>query len=274
MKIVKSSRKKVRKFLIKNILLSSFIAIVAIVGFVVVFRMLTAQPEYIYAKIKVSQGLWWANTTKPSIWLAESIQKGDVEKSLAGKPVVEVLEVRRYPWWGSDEFLVYITAKLEVSKNKKIKRYTFKRSMIGVGSPIDLELSNAQISGTIVSLSDEPFPHNESKKEVTFIKKWAEPWEFDAIQVGDKYNNGEEDIFEILDKKVAYANTEYFAKSGNNYPIYSEQKVHITITASVSVREENNTIIFGEDQILRLGKEVNLSTEKYTFIDYLISEIR
>jgi len=259
--------------LIKNILLSSFIAIIVFVGFVVVFRMLTTEPEYVYAKIKVSQGLWWANTAKPSIWLAESIQKGDVEKSLAGKPVVEVLEVRRYPWWVTDEFLVYITAKLEVSKNKKLGQYIFKRSAIAVGSPVDIELSNTQISGTIIALSKQPFPQNESLKEVTFIKKWAEPWEFDAIQVGDKYNNGEEDVFEILDKKVSYANTEYFSKPGNNYPIYSEQKVHITITASVSVREENNTIIFGEDQVLRRGKELNLSTEKYTFTDYLISEI-
>jgi len=273
MKIIKNSIKKVRKFLVKNIFLSLFIAIIAFVGFVVVFRMLTAQPEYIYAKIKVSQGLWWANTAKPSIWLAESIQKGDVEKSLTGKPVVEVLEVRRYPWWGSDEFLVYITAKLEVSKNMKIGKYSFKRSAIGVGSPVDFELSNAQISGTITALSEQPFPHNESMKEVTFIKKWAEPWEFDAIQVGDKFNNGEEDVFEIIDKKIAYAQAEYVPRLGYNYPSYSEPKVHITVTAKILVREENNTIIFGEDQVLRLGKELNLSTEKYTFTDYLVSEI-
>jgi len=270
----KSWPQLVWKLVRANYFISIIAVIILFVGLIAAYKLLSSEDEYIYAKIKISQGLWWANTAKPAVWMVDAIKKGDVEVSLSGKPMIEVLEVRNYPWWSSDEYVVYIDAKIKVSKNKKTDTYSFKRVTIGVGSPIDLELPSVQTSGTIIEMSEKPFLKNKLIKNITFVKKWAEPWEFDAIQVGDTYNNGEEDVFEILDKKIANAQAEYMPKLGYNYPTYSESKVHITVTAKVLVREENNNIIFGEDQILRLGKGLNLATNKYAFTDYFISDIQ
>ncbi|KKQ36369.1 MAG: hypothetical protein US54_C0071G0011, partial [Candidatus Roizmanbacteria bacterium GW2011_GWA2_37_7] len=162
----KSWQKRIWEFIRANVFISIFAAIILFVGVVVVFKVVTSEDEYVYTKINISQGLWWANTAKPDIWLAQGIQKGDVERSLTGKPIVEVLEVRRYPWWSSDEYQVYITAKIEVSKNDTTGKYSFKRSIIGVGSPIDLEFSTVQVSGTIMTLSETPYKNTTTPKTV------------------------------------------------------------------------------------------------------------
>lgn len=253
--------------------ITAIVVIIFLVGLIAAYKIVNAEDEYIYARIKISQGLWWANTAKPSIWMVDAIQKGDVATTITGKPKIEVLAVRRYPWWDSDEHLVYITARMKVSKNEKRGTYTYDRSTIGVGSPIDLEFPDVQVSGTIIELSEKPIKHHAEMREVTIVKKWAEPWEYEGIRVGDIYNNGEENVFEILDKKITYAQAEYLPKTGYNYPAYSEPKVHITVTANMLIHPEGKKLIFGEEQVLRLGKRLNFATNSYTFADYFVTHI-
>ena len=35
---------------------------------------------YAYTRVKVSQGLWWANTAKPSIWMLKAFKKVTLKK--------------------------------------------------------------------------------------------------------------------------------------------------------------------------------------------------
>src|SRR3989344_3211224 len=124
--------KQLFKFLRINYIISILLAIVLFTLLMAGFRILTSEEEYVYAKVKVSQGYWWANTQKPNIWYARSIRKGVVEQSISGKANAEIISVQYYPFWGSDQYDVYMIVRLSVSHNEKTNKYTYKRSILGI----------------------------------------------------------------------------------------------------------------------------------------------
>ncbi|MFZ5932514.1 MAG: hypothetical protein ACOYT7_00280, partial [Patescibacteria group bacterium] len=122
----------------------------------------SGKPTYLFAKVKASQGLWWAASAKPNIWFPASIKKGDIETNLLGQPIAEVLEVRYYPYViegtpYEDKFDIYLTVKLAADFNKRSQKAIFKRSALSVGSPIELNFPTSAISGTIIEMSPEEF---------------------------------------------------------------------------------------------------------------------
>lgn len=272
MKLFGKILKKLWKFAIDNYFISIFLAAIAFVAVVSVYKLFLTKPTYVYAKVKVSQGLWWAATQKPSIWFLKALKKGDTETDLVGKPVAEILSVRYYPWFGSEQFDVYLSLKLKVSKNKKTGKYNFKRSTIGVASPIDLEFPSVQFSGTIIDMSDKLFIDTYIEKTVTLTKKYAYPWEYEAIQVGDLYFDGTSTVFTVLDKAATETRTLTEDAQGN-YPVDTEQKRYIVVKAKIKVNIINNQLFFGPEQKITLGRNINISTNNFTFNDYTVSKV-
>ena len=280
--------KKIRKFAKKNYFITAFFAIILFVGVISLYKLFATKPTYIYTKVKIGQGLWWASTAKPGIWLAGAIKKGDTETSILGGKSVEVLNVRYYPYYSSmaaDQFDVYLTLKLRVSHNKKTNQYLFKRTAVSVGSPIELELTSAQVDGTVVELAGEPFEEKYLEKTVYLTKRSAYAWEFDAIKVGDKYFDGENTVFEILDKsssdKLSFSADKFSISSSIpsienlyfTYPIIPETRKYITVKAKILVKEKNNQLVFAEEQVIRPGKLINLSTPNFVFTDFVVGKI-
>ncbi len=265
--------KKLLRFLLRNYFVLVFFACILFVGMVSVYKLFLIKPTYVYTKVKMGQGLWWASTQRPAVWFIETLKKRGEEKNLTGSPIAEMLNVRYYPWYGSSQYDVYLTLRLKVSGNPKTGKYNFKRSTIGVGSPIDLEFPSVQISGTIIDLNEKPFEERFVTKTVTLTKKGAFPWEFNAINVGDKYFDGERVVFEIIDKK----STDVAQIAGDSYGNYIgsdlEPKKYIMVKAKIKAQEKNNQLIFGEEQIISLGKTINISTFGFTFNDYAIGAI-
>lgn len=268
---IKKILKKLGKFLLDNYFLTIFFASIAFVGIVSIYKLFFTKPTYIYAKVKVGQGLWWASTLKPPVWFVKNIKKGMVEKDLVGKPIAQVLSVRYYPWWVSGEYNIYLTLKLEVTKISSGK-YNFKRSAIAVGSPVDFEFPIVQFSGTIIELSKKPFKEKYFTKRITLVKKEALPWEAEAIKVGDEYFDGEELVFKVLDKKVVSAQSVYNF-SGLYYPVESERKVHITVIGEIRLKEKDGQLVFGEEQVVKPGKIINLETKDFVFNGYTVKSI-
>lgn len=273
MKLFGKLLKKFFHFALNNYFISIFLAAIAFVVVVSAYKLFFTKPTYVYAKVKVSQGLWWAATQKPNIWFVKAIKKGDAETDLVGKPVAEILSVRYYPWYGSDQFDVYLSLKLKVSKNKKTGKYNFKRSTIGVASPIDLEFPSVQFSGTIIDMSDKLSTDLYIEKTVTLTKKYAYPWEYEAIQTGDSYSDGEETVFTILDK-TATETRSLTEDAYGNYPVANpEQKKYIIVKTKIKLRQVKDQLFFGPEQKIVLGKTLNISTNNFTFNDYTVSKV-
>lgn len=267
------SLKKLFKFAVKNYFISIFLLCILFVGFVSLYKLFVVKPYYIYAKVKVGQGLWWASTLKPSIWMATNIKQGDFEKDLTGKNIAEVIKVNYYPWRVADQFDVYLTLKLKVTPNKKTKKYNFKRSSIGIGSPIELDLSSVQVNGTITDLSEDELTDKYIDKTVILTKKYAYPWEYDAIKIGDKYNNGENNVFEVLDKKSSDTSVLYSDQTGITSSS-SDQRKYINVKAQIKVKEKNGQYIFGEEQIIQAGRPIIISTPNFSFNEFYIGSVQ
>ena len=208
-----------------------FIVVSAITIIFALMRMGTAKTEYVYVKVKVSQGFWWASTSKPSPWYAKAIKKGDIEYNILGKPIAEILEVRYYSVFAKDQptenkYDIYLTLKLAADYNNRTQKYIFKRSNLTIASPIDLETQSAQITGTVIKVSEQEFVDEYVEKTVFLTKSFAYPWEYEAIKVGDSYFDGEEIIFEVLDKnQVATSEivTDYY---GNLLPCHLTGQIY------------------------------------------------
>ena len=270
---MKFNWKTIWRFAFNNYFISIFIAIVAFVGFVSVFKLFFTKPTYVYAEVKVGQGLWWASTQKPSIWFVNAIKNAKVEKNLIGQPSAKILGVRYYPYFDTGQYDVYVTVKIRVSGNKKTGEYSFNRSTIGVGSPIDLEFPSTQFSGTIIALSDKPLKENYVEKTVYMTKKNAYPWEYNAIKIGDSYFDGKETVFQVIDKKSQDTSLISSDAYGNSNPNLTESQMYIVVKAKMRLKQENGQLIYGEDQNVTLGRNIGIATSNFAYNNFVVSQI-
>lgn len=269
--------KKLARFLShltrRYMLLLLFFLALCFVGAFVGYKVVFAKPTYVYAKIKVGQGYWWANTQKPNMWFVNAITKAKEEKDALGKPVTSVLSVIYYPYFGSGQYDVYVTVRLKVSKGGTSGAFNYKRSTIGVGAPIDLEFNSVQYSGTIIALSTKPLEEQYVEKLVTLDKKNAFPWEFDSIQVGDSYFNGKMQTMQVLRKQAS----DTYTLAGDiygNYPVPNDElKRYITIQVKLKGQMINKQFIYAEDQAVIPGRGISMATPNYVFNDFTIAKV-
>ena len=264
--------KKILKFFINNYFLSIFFACIAFVGLVSIYKLFFVKPTYVYVKVKVGQGLWWASTQKPSIWFVKNFKKGDKELDLTRKPIAEILSVRYYPTYLTNQYDVYLLIKLKVTKMGSGK-YNFKRSAIGVGAPVDFEFPKVQFSGTIIELSEKPIKEIYQEKTIIITKRNANPWEYDSIKVGDFYFDGQEKVAEILEKNAKNTQTLISDALGNYPDIAPEQRKYIFVKLKIKGKIKDNKFVFAEEQIITPGKTINLTTQNFQFQDYVVAKM-
>jgi hypothetical protein len=269
-----AGRKKRKNIPIATIL---FIIIPILVVIIALTKIATKEPDYVYVKVKVAQGLWWAAFTKPNMWYTKAITKGVKEYDLLGEPIAEILEARYYQTEDSsihaDKFDIYFTVNLSADYNKRTQKYTFKRSDLVVGAPISLNTPSVQITGTVMEISEQKFDDRYEEKIITLTKKLAQPWEYDAIKIGDKYFDGEEIIFEILTKHqypTAALTSNWY---GSTSPYLSESLRYITIKAKIKVKARDGKLFYGEEKTLSSGKSFVVAIDNYNLHGYVISKI-
>jgi len=275
MKLLKFIR-KLWRFAVDNYFISIFLACIAFVVFVSAYKLFFTKPTYVYARVKMGQGLWWATTQKPPIWFVKNIKKGDVQKGLTSQLIAQILSVRYYPW--GSQYDVYLTLKIRVTGNKKTGEYSFNRSTIGVGAPVDFEFPSSQFSGTIIDLSEKPFKEKYIEKTI-YLAKGQGYWKdytfpYDNIVVGDKYFDGEDYVFEVLDKKLQkqiWSVTNNL--TGELFEREAETNQTIIVKAKIKVKEINKQLVYGEDQVVTLNRAINISTSRVSFSEYMITGI-
>jgi hypothetical protein len=264
---------RIGRYLKKNPLIIAFPLLVVLVGIFLAYRLFISKPYFVYIKVKVGQGLWWAATSKPPIWYMESFKKGDRAKDLVGKTSAQILSKRYYRWYGYDQFDVYLTMLLKVGFNKKTGEYTFDRSVLSVGTPVGIQFPRVDISGTVIALSRKPFEDKLVEKTVYLTKKFAYPWEYDAIKIGDFTFDGEDKIFEVLDKD--FTDTVVLSQDtfGNSGADITENNRYISVKARIKGKVTGGQFILGEDQLVVPGRNLNISTSGFVFDNYIVSKL-
>lgn len=255
-----------------------FVTVIALcvlfVGVVSIYKLFIAKPTYVYVKVKVGQGLWWANTQRPNTWFVEAIKQAKEEVDLTSRPVAKILGVRYYRYWGGGQYDTYVSAKIRVSRLGKTGQYNFKRSTIGVGTPIDFEFPNVQFSGTIMRISEKPIVEKYVERTIYMTKKYSYLWEYDAMPVGDTYFDGKDIVFTLLEKQLS--NTNEVIKPDTEGLINTqqiEQRKYIIAKAKIKVKEENDQFLFTEEQIITQGGGIFVSTPRFTYNDYVVARV-
>lgn len=263
----------ITKFVITNYLTFIIIGCVAFVGVIAAYKLFVKKPTYIYTKIKVGQGYWWASTQRPNIWYVKAIQKAAEEKDISGKVIAKVLNVAFYPVYGSSQFDIYVTTKLMVTGAVGGRGYNFKRESIAVGSPIDLQFPTVQFSGTITALDEKPIQTKTVEKTMYLTKKYSYPWEYDEIQIGDYFFNNNEKTLEILDKAKGETNEVILDDQGKLSTTETETYNYIVIKLKVRAQEVNDNLIYAEEILLSPMRGFDFITNKYIFNGFTINKI-
>jgi len=260
--------KKLWQFAIKNWFLGVFFACIAFVGVVSVYRLFVKKPHFVYAKVKISQGLWWASSQKPPVWFLNVLKKGDEERDFAGEATSRILNVRYYPYYASSQYDIYLDLKLKVSSELKSGNVNFARSPLAVGTAVDFTFPQTEFSATVIEISATPFTNKRVWKTVTLVKNNAQPWEAAALKVGDTYFDGTEKVLEILN--VQTQNT----LNPEVYPAYIDPLQIVTVTAKIKGQLRGADFLFGEEQIVRAGQPFIAATQSYYFADFKVAAIQ
>lgn len=251
--------KKLVNFIKKNYFLLVFAFAIFFVALFSFYKLFITKPTYIYVKVKLGQGMWWASTAEPPLWLVNSIKKTSNPIDVSQ---VNVLKVQYYPYFSTgvnnqfiDQYNTYLTLKLKVTESRGSNDYFFNRSVVAIGAPIDLDLSNTQISGTIVSFSRKIINDQYIEKIIYLSKESPFSWEYDAIKAGDYYFDGENMVFEVLSKEIL--------DNGNT----------LTVKAKIKLKKINDQLVFGEDRAITVGKNINIFTNNFSFNNYIVSRV-
>lgn len=274
--------KKLTRLLRKNYVIYAFILIAGFVLLVSGFRILFSKPTYVYARVQMGQGFWWAATAKPNSWFVASIKKGAVQKDLAGNPVSEILSVRYYPaWapqWGSNQYDMYLTLRLKAGFNKRTGEYNFNRSSLSVGSPIELQFPQANVTGTVIELSPKPFQDKYVPKIVYLVNQSGYykdfPYRYDSIKIGDKYFDGENTVFEVLDKRLE---KNIWSVENNLTGTVYEQVVatnqNIEVKARVLLKQKSDGLYYNENYKVAPNAFIPFSTRDYFFENFVVRKV-
>lgn len=257
----------------KNIMVTIVALCVALVGMIALYRLYVKKETFVYVKVKVGQGYWWATTQKPNMWYIKAIQEAKEEKDVVGAPLATVLRVAYYPWYGSNSFDIFVTLRIKVTKMGKNGTYSFRRETIGVSSPIDFEFETVQFTGTIVAMSEKPIVPVTKNKIVYLSKKYTYPWEYDAIKIGDYFHDGNANVVEILDKAKGETNEIIVNEGGKLVSQETEEYRYIALKIKMRVREDGGQVFYGEEIIVSPGRNLGFVTNGFTFNDYVVSKI-
>lgn len=255
----------------KYYIIISVICILLLIGIFAGYKIFIQKPTYIYIKIKVNQGLWWAITEKPPFWYMRAIQKGDTAYDFSGNSEAQILNKKAYLWSKSDLYDIYLILKLKV--NKQAASYVYNRSVVSVGAPLEVQFPKETVSGTVIALSEYMFHEPLVEKTIYLEKRNAYPWEYDAVKIGDIVSDGNNAVFSVLDKSMIETTNLTTDAYGNNTANTSETKGYIRIKAKAKLKKISNSYILGEEKIIIPGRSLDLSLSSFSLKDFVVSKI-
>lgn len=254
-----------------------FIIIIGITGFYAFSNKIAKPKAEIYLKMKLSQGLWWSSSSNPPIWLADSVKPGDIEKDLFGNDIATVINKTYYssePLKFPNQYEVYITLKLATKQDQGTNKYRYKRNTLAVGSPINVDLASATVTGSVMAISDSPFQEEYLTKKITLINLYGyysdSPNEYDNIKIGDEYFDGQSTAFKITNKYLGPRLTAFADNNGRQVINQLKVNQHIFIDAEIKVKQIDNMFFYGEEQRVTPGANLNIQTNSLDLTKYTV----
>ena len=256
----------------KYFIFISVLFIILFVGIVAGYKLFFQKPTYLYIKVKVGQPLWWAISANPSIWYMHAMNKGDTSYDFFGQSEAQIIDKKTYLWSANDQYDIYLTMKIKVTENKRTKSYSFNRSTISVGAPIEFQFPRENVKGTVIEMNENKFKEILVEKTIYLEKPNAYLWEYEAIKPRG-VSDGEKTVFTLLDKHIEETTQLTSDSIGNVMLNNTKTQGKVILKAKVKVRESNGVYVLGEDKIIEPGRPFDISLGDYVLKDFTISKI-
>lgn len=240
-----------------------FLIIIIVLG-IFIGKILLQKDTYITVELFASGGEWWWNNPDPPHWLTDPIKPGDIEYDPQGKPLVEVLDTKKFE--AGDRKMLWMKARLKVTPSKGSKQYRFRREPLQVGSLIYVAPNNVRIASNVMWIEGISEEQTSSEKIITIQEYNVFPWLADAVHVGDvmKADDGTT-LVEVLEKTIQPAQADIISlgaqvfgggrsiEGKRLYMIPSEARKDITVKLRLVTTVSKGRHYFSYFQPIKIG---------------------
>lgn len=255
------------------------LAITATIGIV---KYYGKKGEWRTVKIQII-GRNWSNSYeqyqgyRPPYWLAEHINKGDYEVSLAGDKIAEIVHMESYSR-GNSEYDLYATVNIYGVLNKRINTFVYNGKAIRVGDPIDLQLSHASVIGQIIddNVSQEKYVSKQILTQVRISN--VEPWAMNNIRVNEVIKDTSND--KILGKVISFrseAPISSLAEIDQNGRLTLSTGTRLSdlvITVQLAAEKHNGELFVAGHQNVKIGNRLWLYLEHVNLPSGIIENVQ
>ena len=167
-------------------------------------RVLLQKDQYITVELFASGGEWFWNNPDPPYWLIDPLQPGSKEYDPQGNVLVEVLDVRKFE--NADRKMLWMKARLKVSRTNRSDQFQFRREPLQVGSLVFVAPNNIKIFCNVMWIEGMEELRQESERIVTLVDTDVNQFTAEFVQVGDiMKDDGGNVLAEIIDKEIEFA---------------------------------------------------------------------
>lgn len=258
-KIIDSQGKLFGKF---DIFLPLFLIILVTMG-VFIARVLLQKDEYVTVELFASGGEWFWNNPDPPYWLTDPLQAGTKELDPQGNVLAEVLEVQKFE--NGNRKMLWMKARLKVSKMNNSNQYQFRREPLQVGSLVYVAPNNIKVFCNVMWIEGMEELHTESEKVVTITNLGADKFTSEFIQVGDVMRDDDGNVLaEIIDKKIEQAQMITTDVNGNVKVQRNPLERDVTLKIRLKTLKSKDREYFSYFQPLKVNFFLWVPFEKHT----------
>lgn len=210
--------------------------------------------------------------TISAVWFNNIFQPGMKEKDSLGKPMGEIISVRKYDN-RPDSPTIYLTLKLKAVYSTGTKVYTYKGKNVLVGSTIQLYLDKVFVEALIVSTEggEERFPLKKLSVSTQVLNKdpiftdttGVNQFIADNIKIGDTVKDSRGKIvLKIVEKRVEDANLIVKSSTGEVFLRKNPLLKDVYLTLDVMAYQIQDRYFFFDDIPILINNGIPIHLKK------------
>lgn len=257
-----------------------FIMITVVFLTVFIVKFFGRKKEFITIKVEVIKQNWLNNYDpygyRAPYWISDKVKIGQTEKDKAGKTIATLIDLENYER-GDEEAELYLTLKVQTTLDKRTGVYYFKDKALNLGSSIELNLDNIELSGQVIDNNVPESGYPIKYFTVTARARNLDSWVYQKITPELKIYNratneavGEITHVTLEDSSLHEIKTD---STGKYLTVAPGKNKDAIITAKLKAYQMDNKWFFSGHQDLKIGSSLYLYTNQTNLYNLDIQNI-
>ena len=244
----------------KNYLIIVFLIFVFSVFYFLLSRAKNSTDLYVRAIFAPKEDL----TVAVPYWVANSLKKGDREKTAFGQTIAEITDIESYEGGGHGKHLIMemkITAQRDRADN-----FSYKNQSLALNEWVDFNFGKVKQRGLITYLDAKPSKYPVKMLLVNLVKKKELTYIAGQVRIGDVMLN---DKGEAMARVTALKISPSVFKDAN----LAEAVDDIARSVEITAKEINGILYFGEIAKIAVGQKITLFFKNVTLWEADITSV-